>query len=252
MSASASARRATILDVLTRDGFVDVSGLQKSFGCSEATIRRDLGQLQREGHVRRTHGGAILDGYRERPFNLKLGEMAKEKQAIARAAALLVQDGQAVGFTGGTTTLEVARAMATRSGLTIVTNAVNISMELAGGDMRVIVTGGELRSQTYELVGPLAEPVAAQLHLDLIFVGVDGLSTKGGLTTHNTIEARVDRALIERASHVAVVADHTKLGRKTFAQIAPLAFAHTLITDIGARSETVQEIERAGLRVIVA
>lgn len=252
MSAPGAARRAAILDVLTRDGFVDVSTLQESFGCSEATVRRDLEQLQRTGHLRRTHGGAILDGYHERPFTAKLGEMAEAKQAIAQSATALIEDGQAIGFTGGTTTQQVARSLVPRAGLTAVTNAINIAMELTGRDMRVIVTGGELRSETYELVGPLAEPAALQIHLDLIFVGVDGLSPEGGLTTHNPIEARIDRVLIDRASSVIVVADHTKLGRKTFAQIAALEAAHVLITDAGADPEMIREIERAGLRVITA
>lgn len=252
MSAPAAARRATILDVLTQDGFVDVSSLQELLGCSEATIRRDLQHLERDGYLRRTHGGAILDGYRERPLTTKMGEMADAKQAIAQVAISLIEEGQAVGFTGGTTTQHVARALFSRPGLTVVTNAVNVAMELADRDMRVIMTGGELRGETYELVGPLAEPVASQIHLDLILVGVDGLSPEGGLTTHNPIEARIDRVLIDRASRVVVVADHTKLGRKTFAQIAPLEAAHTLITDAGADLEMVQEIERAGVNVIIA
>ena len=116
----------------------------------------------------------------------------------------------------------------------------------------VILIGGELRKETYELVGPLAEPAASQLHLDIIFMGVDGLSVEGGLTTHNLVEARVDRMLIDRANEVVVVADHTKLGRKTFAQIAPLEVAHTLITDSSADPELIRQFERAGLRVIVA
>lgn len=252
MSAPGAARRAAILDLLARDGFVDVSSLQESFGCSEATVRRDLDQLQRTGRLRRTHGGAILDGYRERPFTAKIGEMAEAKEAIAQSAAALVEDGQAIGFTGGTTTRQVARALVPRTNLTAVTNAINIAMELTGRDMRVIVTGGELRSETYELVGPLAEPVALQIHLDLIFVGVDGLSPEGGLTTHNPIEARIDRVLIGRARTVVVVADHMKLGRKTFAQIAALEAAHVLITDARADPEMIQEFERAGLRVITA
>jgi DeoR family transcriptional regulator of aga operon len=252
MSAPPAARRAAILDVLTKNGFVAVSSLQERLRCSEATVRRDLHQLERDGYLRRTHGGAILDGYRERPLTTKMGEMAEAKQAIAQIAVSLIGEGQAIGFTGGTTTQHVARVLVSRPGLTVVTNAVNVAMELASRDMRVIITGGELRSETYELVGPLAEPVASQIHLDLIVVGVDGLSPEGGLTTHNPIEARIDRVLIDRASRVVVVADHTKLGRNTFAQIAPLDAAHTLITDAGANPEMVQEIERAGVAVIIA
>ena len=247
-----SSRRGAILDLLTRNGFVDVPGLQRALGCSEATIRRDLDLLQREGRLRRTHGGAVLDGHRERALTIRVAEKVEEKEAIARAAVEMVPDFAAVGIGGGTTTQHVARALAGRPGLTVVTNAINIAAELAGKPIRIIVTGGELRANTYELVGPLAEPTASQLHLDLIFVGVDGLSVEGGLTTHDPVEARVDRVLIDRANEVVVVADHSKLGRKTFACIAPLEVAHTLVTDRQADPEVVRELERAGLRVIVA
>ncbi len=249
---TASSRRGAILDLLTRNGFVEVPSLQRQLGCSEATIRRDLDQLQREGRLRRTHGGAVREGQRERALTTKVHESVAEKEAIAAAAVQMVPDGAAVGLGGGTTTQYVARALVGRTGLTVVTNAINIAIELASKDIRMIVTGGELRSETYELVGPLAEPAASQLHLDIIFVGVDGLSAEGGLTTHNPIEARVDRVLIDQANEVVVVADHSKLGRKTFARIAPIEVAHTLITDRDADPALVRELERAGVRVIIA
>jgi DeoR/GlpR family transcriptional regulator of sugar metabolism len=250
MSNTTSARRAGILDVLSRDGFVDVANLQKEFGCSEATIRRDLVHLQHGGYLQRTHGGAISNNARELPFRTKLGTMAEAKQRIAKAAAGFVGEGQAIGFTGGTTTQQVARKLASRSGLTVVTNAMTVAMELADSDMRVVITGGELRRQTYELVGPLAEPVASQIHLDLIFVGVDGLSLDDGLTTHNPIEARINRVLIDRSSKVIVVTDHTKLGRKTFAQIAPVGVVSVLVTDVDAAEDQTTDFEKAGIRVI--
>jgi DeoR/GlpR family transcriptional regulator of sugar metabolism len=176
--------------------------------------------------------------------------MEEEKRRIARKAASLVREGQAVGLTGGTTTEHVARALGARQGLTVVTNALTVAMALAESDAHVIVTGGELRGRTFELVGPLAEPVAAQVHLDIMFVGVDGMSPEGGLTTHNPIEARVNRVLLERARDVIVVTDHTKLGRKTFAQIAPIEAADTLITDSGAEDWMVEELRRLGLDVV--
>lgn len=229
-----------------------MSRLRLEFGCSEATLRRDLEHLKRAGKLRRTRGGAVVNGAGELPFDLKLGEMAEAKKRIARAAAGLVEEGQAIGFTGGTTTLQVARQLARRSGLTVVTNALTIAMELARSAVRTIVTGGELRGRTYELVGPLSEPVASQIHLDLVFVGVDGLSLAGGLTTHNPAEARINRVLVDRAGKVVVVTDHTKLGRKTFAQIAPIDVVDVLITDGEVRGGLVEEFERGGISVITA
>jgi DeoR family transcriptional regulator of aga operon len=249
---SVSARRATIMEILAAEGFVAMQRLRAELGCSEATLRRDLEHLRQAGQLRRTHGGAVLDGAHEPPFTARLGAMAEAKRRIARAAAELVQDGQAIGFTGGTTTHQIARQLVARPRLTIVTNALTIAMELAGSEARIIVTGGELRGQTYELVGPLAEPLASQIHLDLMFVGVDGISLSGGLTTHHPVEARTNRMLIDRAASVVVVADHTKLGRRTFAQIAPLDIVAILVTDSDFEAEAVAEFERRGIRVIRA
>ncbi len=248
---SAESRRIAILERLARDGFVDASELPLELGCSEATIRRDLEYLQRMGQLRRTHGGAVGYGSREVHFRTKLGAMPEAKRRIAEAAAELPGQGQAVGFTGGTTTQQVARRLAIRSDLTVVTNSLTIAIELADTGMRIIVIGGELRGQTYELVGPLAEPAASQIHLDVVFVSVDGLSIEDGLTTHNPTEARTDRVLMDRSAQVVVVTDHTKLGRRTFAQMAPIEVADVLVTDAGAPKELIAEFERAGLRVIL-
>src|SRR5829696_1316761 len=252
MSNVTSARHAGILEILARDGFVDVGNLKRLLDCSEATVRRDLAHLHQAGYLRRTHGGAVSNNMRELPFRAKLGTMAEAKQRIAQEAAGAVGEGQAIGFTGGTTTQQVARKLASRTGLTVVTNSLTVAMALANSDTRVIVTGGELRRQTYELVGPLAEPVASQIHLDLMFVGVDGLSLDGGLTTHNPVEARVNRVLIDCSKEVTVVTDHTKLGREAFAQIAPFGVVNTLITDVDAAEEKTRDFEKAGVRLIKA
>jgi DeoR family transcriptional regulator, aga operon transcriptional repressor len=250
MSNVTSTRQARILEILARDGFADVRNLKRLLSCSEATVRRDLVRLQRAGYLRRTHGGAISNNVRELPFRAKLGTMAEAKQRIAQAAAGSVGKRQAIGFTGGTTMQQVARKLASRTDLTVITNALTVAMELAASDTRVIVTGGELRRQTCELVGPLAEPVAAQINLDLMFVGVDGLSLDGGLTTHNPMEASINRMLIDCSRQVTVVTDHTKLGRDAFAQIAPFGVISTLITDVDAPEEQTTDFEEAGVRVI--
>jgi DeoR family transcriptional regulator of aga operon len=252
VSSASAERRAGILDLLTTAGFVDVADLAKRFGCSHATVRRDLGALEATGYLHRTHGGALVNGQRELPVGARLQTMAAAKQRIAEAAAAMVQDGQAVGLTGGSTTQQVARRLAGRSGLTVVTNAINVVMELAQTDVRLVVTGGEMRPQSMELVGPLAEPTTSQLHLDITFAGVDGLSVRGGLTTHHPLEAQVNRVLIERSSRSVVVADHTKLGRATFAQIVALAAVSDVITDADAPAAEVDALEQAGVRVLRA
>lgn len=242
-------RRAAILDQLARNGFVQVADLREQFVCSEATIRRDLTFLERSGYLQRSHGGAISDGQRELPVSNRLGTMAEAKQQIAHTAAGLVQEGHAVGLTGGTTTQQVARELARAGPGTVVTNALNVAMELVRADIRLVVIGGELRERSLELVGPLAEPVADRINLDILFAGVDGISSGGGLTTHNPLEARINRVLLERSRRVVVVADHTKIGRATFAHIAPIELVSDLVTDSSA---DVEELVDAGVNVIRA
>lgn len=250
MGLTAAQRRDAILDIVQRDGFTNIPALTSELGFSQATIRRDLAQLDQLGRLRRTYGGALATGVGEIPYREKLSEAADAKQRIARVASGLVPPGAAIGFTGGTTTLFVARALSRIGDLTVVTNALTIAMEFSAVETRVIVTGGELRGTTFELIGPLAEPVLQHIHLDLMFVGVDGISAGGGLTTHHPIEAQANRALMERATRSIVVADSRKLGRRTFAQIAPITDVALVITDAGGPA--VDEIRAAGVEVVIA
>jgi DeoR family transcriptional regulator of aga operon len=177
----------------------------------------------------------------------------KEKLRIAAEAATRVSDGAVVGLTGGTTTTEVARAILDRHGITVVTNALNIAGELAiRADLKLVVTGGTARPESYELVGPVAEQALERLNLDVAFVGVDGISVEAGLTTHHEVEAHTNRTLIDRARHVVVVTDSSKLGRVAFAQIAPLDVVDELVTDDGAGSDAIRDLTEAGVNVTVA
>jgi DeoR family transcriptional regulator of aga operon len=131
-----------------------------------------------------------------------------------------------------------------------VTNALNIASELAvRPNLKLVVTGGVARSKSYELVGPLAEQVLADLNLDIVFIGVDGIDPTAGLTTHHEIEAHTNRALIERAQRVVVVADSSKIGRVAFARICELEGVHEMITDAGADPGIVERISEAGVEV---
>ncbi|MEX0650852.1 MAG: alkaline phosphatase, partial [Actinomycetota bacterium] len=169
---------------------------------------------------------------------------------IAREAASRVDDGALVGLTGGTTTTEVARELLDRAGLTVVTNALNIAGELAiRSDLKLVVTGGTARPESYELVGPLAERALAEMHLHTAFVGVDGVTLDEGLTTHHEVEAHTNRVLLERARQVIVVADSSKLGLVAFARICPLSAVDELITDDAADPATISAIRDAGITV---
>jgi DeoR family transcriptional regulator of aga operon len=250
MVSQVAARRGAILDLLGQVGYVEISELEKRFKCSEATIRRDLDSLQASGYLTRTHGGGIATYDRELPLRAKATEMASEKQRISERAAAMIRPGQSVGLTGGTTTQFLARRLTQIPNLTVVTNAINVALEFVDSPVQVVLLGGTLRTNTLETVGPLAEPVLAQIHMDVVFAGVDGLSPAVGLTTHSPVEARTNAMFVARAKQLVVVADHTKLGRSTFAVIATLEALDVLITDDAADPKVVDEIEAANVEVI--
>ena len=249
-----SERLAGILEQLSGNGSVNVGDLAKSFDVSLATIRRDLGLLEEQRLIGRVHGGAVARGVLyELPLRYKTGRQQAEKQRIAATAAAQVGDEATVGLTGGTTTTEVARALAERQSLTVVTNALNIASELAvRSNLKIVVPGGVARPESYELVGPIAERGLEGLNLDLVFVGVDGITAEAGCTTHHEIEAYTNRALIKRARRVIVVADSSKLDRVAFARICSVAEVDELITDEGADPRAVSLLQGAGLSVTLS
>ena len=246
-----SARLSAILERLASGTSVAVTDLSAELAASPATIRRDLAILEQQRLLSRTHGGAVAHTVTyELPLRYKGVRHAEEKQRIARAAAALVSEGTAVGLTGGTTATEVARALADKQQLTIVTNALNIASELGvRPNLKLIVTGGLARSQTYELSGPLAEASLTGLNLDVAFIGVDGIDAQAGCTTHQEVEAHTNSIMIRHAKRVIVVADSSKIGKITFARICDTSAVDELVTDIAAGRDAVQALTDAGVRV---
>ncbi len=247
-------RLGVILDRLNSHGTVGVTELAADLGVSLASVRRDLELLEDQHLLNRTHGGAVSTGVLyELPMRYRGGRHQEEKRRIAKAAAALVTDGVvSVALSGGTTTTEVARVLATRSGLKIVTNAINIASELAPRpQIGLVVCGGSARPESHELVGPLAEEMLSRLNVDIAFVGVDGITADAGLTTHHEVEAATNRAMIRIASRVVVVTDGSKLGRRAFAAIAGLDEVDDLITDAGADPDECRRIEEADVRVVI-
>ncbi|HEY2278119.1 MAG TPA: DeoR/GlpR family DNA-binding transcription regulator [Streptosporangiaceae bacterium] len=246
-----SARLSAILDRLADGGTVDVTGLAKELAASQATIRRDLATLERQRLLQRTHGGAVAHGVSyELPLRYKGVRFAEEKRRIAAAAAAMVAEGMAVGLTGGTTATEVARALADRPRLIIVTNALNIASELGvRPNIKLIVTGGLARSQTYELSGPIAEASLAGLHLDVAFIGVDGVDASAGCTTHEEVEAHTNQVMLRHAQRAILIADSSKIGKVTFARICPARDVDELITDDGADPGAVRALGEVGVQV---
>jgi len=256
-------RLHVIFELLSQGGRLDIDDLAVKLSASAATIRRDLDHLAQQQLLTRTHGGAIANSTSyDLPLRYKTARHAEEKQRIGRAAAALVPTGSVVGLNGGTTATEVARALATRADLnaaesgtqlTLVTNALNIASELTvRKHIRIVVTGGVARPQSYELAGPFGSAVLEQLSLDTVILGVDAIDVALGASAHNEGEATINRLMASRAEQVVVVADSSKLKRRAFALICRLSAVDVLVTDSDASPETVAEFEMSGVKVIRA
>jgi DeoR family transcriptional regulator of aga operon len=218
-------RFSLILRELAEVGSVSIADLAPPLGVSKASVRRDLELLEERHLLTRTHGGAAAAGLLlDLPLRYSAGSHRTVKRRIAAAAIEHVAgDVAVVGFTGGTTTTEVARALADRPGLTMVTNALNIAAELAlRRNLKLFVTGGVARAESYELLGPLAEAALRGFNLDVVFVGVNGISARGGVTTHEEDDAHTVAALLEHAQTVIVVTEAAKVGKVTFARICDI------------------------------
>ncbi|WP_049562374.1 DeoR/GlpR family DNA-binding transcription regulator [Nonomuraea sp. SBT364] len=247
-----------ILELLSQEGRLTVEEAAQQLDVSTATIRRDFDQLAQQQMLMRTRGGAVAQSVSyDLPLRYKTARHADEKQRIAAAAAELVQPGAVVGMNGGTTTSELARTLATQaaleSGFTIVTNALNIAAELTvRRHVKIVVTGGVARQQSYELIGPLASGVLDQVTMDVAFLGVDGLDVALGASAHHEGEAAVNHQLISRAAQVVVVADSSKIGKRAFSRICPIGQIDTLVTDAQLPDAVTTTLTEAGVKVIRA
>jgi len=251
-------RLTAILEILREAGSVSVEELSSRFAVSVVTTRRDLDLLEKDGRLRRTHGGAVsieplfYEPFRnDRSFQAQVEKFADEKRRIGRAAAALVGAGETVALTPGTTTTEVVRSLPLNFNITVVTNTVNIPMELSKRkDLNVYVTGGHLRGDWFSLVGPTAVQSLNGIMIHTLFIGADGLDPEWGATCFSSDEADFNSALV-RASRLRVaVVDHSKFDVTAGWRICGTSDIHMLITDTGASDETVAAFERNGVQVL--
>ena len=227
--------------------------LVAELGVSKATLRRDLADLEDESLLVRTHGGARAA---ELPYEIPIRmrtQSRRAKQLIARKTAQLIPAGpHALAVSGGTTTTEVVRALRHHADLTIITNALSIAAEAAAWPrIKVIITGGRVRAQSLEAVGPLSEGAFNSVNVATAVLGADGVSVDGGVTTHDETEARTNRAMVLNAQRVIVAADGSKIGKVMLARMAELSEVHDLVTDASADPEELDRIAKRGVRVHV-
>ena len=248
-------RHKHIRRVINENGYATVAELSAVFGVSEATIRRDLEELAKLGWIQREHGGALRtdQASTEPPVLQRATEQAAEKRRIGRAASQLIKDGDTIFLGSGTTTLEVARNLKNREGLTVITNALNIANELANNSgTTLIVIGGLLRSSELSLIGHITEQALRELRADKVFLGMRAINIQDGLTSDYLPEIMTDRAIIEIAPEVILVADHTKFGRASTSRVAPVTAVDVIVTDDKVPTPMIKEFERLGIRVIIA
>lgn len=256
-------RLTAALELLSERGSLTVDEAVEHLGVSPATVRRDLDHLAQQQLLTRTRGGAVASSVAyDLPLSYKAARNAEEKERIAQAIASLVSPGAVVGLNGGTTTTQVARALALHegfradepgSGLTVVTTALNIATELlVRPHIKVVVAGGVVRPRSYELVGPLVDRVLETLSLHVAVIGADAVGASSGAMAYDEDEAAANTLLARRAERVIVAADSHKIGQRAFARILPVSEIDVLVTDKDADPGVVEGFTRAGVEVIQA
>jgi DeoR family transcriptional regulator of aga operon len=257
---AASNRSELILQELLRHGEVWVDSLARRFKVSASTIRRDLSDLERQGLLRRSHGGArpvtpmLYEPFRHlSSFREQEKRCEAEKRRIGLAAASLISDGEVIAVGAGTTTTQLARCIRHRKGIAIVTNAVNIAMELSHlPEIEVSMTGGSLSGDWFALVGDVAQRNVGEMFFDKAFIGVDGAHAEHGLRTNYPDQAAIHRAMMRQARQRIIVADHRKIGAFGRSLIWPTADIDKLITDKSTAEEAVAPFVAKGVVVLRA
>jgi DeoR family fructose operon transcriptional repressor len=247
-------RRNKILEILRQSGRLKVDELASGLGVSKVTIRQDLERLEKQGLLRRAHGGAILEsrvGF-ERPFQVEETAFKPEKERIGIAAAGLIKAGETVILDVGTTVTAAARQLKNHPELTVITNALNIALLFEESpQINVLVTGGTLRPQQHSLVNPYGKLLLEQIRADVALIGVNGVSAVYGISNVNVAEAEMKQLFIKAAVRRIVLADSGKIGKVGFARFAAISDIDHLITDDQADPEELAKLRKLGLSIQV-
>ncbi|EOD00604.1 DeoR/GlpR family DNA-binding transcription regulator [Caldisalinibacter kiritimatiensis] len=247
----AEERKAKIIDKLKNTGSVKVASLSKQFNVSEATIRRDLQELENKGLLSRSHGGAVLLEHTkfEPTFTEKESKFSDEKSRIGKKAASLIEEGDTIVIDSGTTTSYIVNNIEAKN-ITIVTNSLYVLNELGKReDIDVIGVGGSIKQKTQAFVGPLAEATLKKLRVDKAFIGANGICYDNGITTPDIIECKIKSTMIEIAREVILVSDSSKFGKVTFSKIADIEEIDLIITDNKISNEQITQYGKRGVRI---
>ncbi len=241
--------------LLGSQGRVTVPELSSLFGVSEATIRRDLEELDSLGRVRRTHGGAVRAERvtHERPMMQRVTDNPTEKGQIGKAATQMIQNGETIFLGSGTTVVEIARNLPPDIQLTVITNSLPVVNALAPHPgIGLIVIGGSLRPSELSMVGHVAEQAIREFRADRVFLGMYAINIEQGFTNDYPPEIMTDRAILGIAPQVVILADHSKFNRVSSMLVAPVTAAQIIITDQTTPEGTATQLEELGIEVIRA
>jgi DeoR family transcriptional regulator of aga operon len=268
MASAKQDRAKQILHLLLKQGKGSVEELAAAVSASPASVRRDLIALEHRGLVNRIHGGALVAGNAQNhnsklayqpfrfdaAFSMREERFADEKRRIAFAAAEMVEDGDTIALSPGTTTTQIARSLRHREGVHVVTSAVNIGMELSSvPNIKLTLTGGDVRwPGSFSMVGATAFDSLQRLFFDKVFMGACGIHPAHGITVIESDEALILNQMVLHARQVVAVADSSKLGMISDIRVCTPAQIHAIITDDGAEPAVVQEFQRQKIQVVLA
>ncbi|MHB8581031.1 MAG: DeoR/GlpR family DNA-binding transcription regulator [Ignavibacteriaceae bacterium] len=246
-------RMRGIMKILGKENRVLIADLCKTFNTTSVTIRKDLDLLENEGLLKRTHGGAIL--YKPLFQGLALNEKEKlnseEKERIAKEAVKMISERDVIILDSGSTTTQLARNMKNLKGITVITNAVNIALELANSEIEIILTGGALQKNSSTLIGPLADDSLRKISADKLFHGVDGVDYEIGLTTPDVVEANTSRVMMERAGQNILLVDSSKFGRRSLGVICQIKEIDKIITTKEMDKLEIKKLNDMGVEVVI-
>ncbi len=248
-------RQESICRLLREHGECSVEELTRRLGVSGMTIRRDLAALAGQDKILRTHGGAAMADRIsfEFVFRERLSRRRAAKDAVARAAAAQIADGQSILLDSGTTTLALARQLHGKQRLTVITTSLPIAAELQfDSQIEVLLLGGYLRAGSPDLIGALTETNLEAIRADLAFLGADGIDRRGCVYNESPEVARMLAKMAAAVSDVYVVADGSKLGRTALWRFGRLCDWTGLITNADADRRTLASLRKAGVRLLPA
>jgi len=247
-------RRNEIIKSLAANGKVRDDKLSKYFNVSTVTIRNDLDYLEKKKLVHRAYGGALsresVSG--DSPLAEKQKKYIDEKRKIGVEAAKMIFEGDSIILDSGTTTQQIAKNIKRKKDIIVLTNAINIAMELASTEnITVMLLGGILRKKSYSVIGSEAESIIRNHYFDKFFLGIDGFDLETGITTPNSQEAQLNRIMVQKSKEIIIVTDSSKFGNSSFSFICSINDIDKVITDENIPDKYIEILKERDIELII-